>query len=170
MAENFDDLAGVDPATNPRFKLMPNGQYAEQMANQVQLFWDPVTQEGRAIFNSQPYLNLGGTYAELQAVPDILVVDLINKLGTCYGKGLIDPVYQTPLDKISVAGISILMSAAFDIETKARAEAQAAAAAAAAEAAAAAAAAASGASGSNPGTGSSGSGTFASGGSPSGSS
>jgi len=129
MSENYDSLAGVDPTTNPRFKLLPNGQYSEQLANQVQLFWDPVTQEGRAIFNSQPYLNLGGVYTGLQGVMDVLLIDFINRLGTCYGKGLVDPVTGKPLDDVSVAGVSILMSAAFDIEFAERAAALAAAAA-----------------------------------------
>lgn len=131
MSENYDTLAGVDPTTNPRFKLLPNGQYSEQLTNQVQLFWDPVTQEGRAFFNSAPYLNIGGIYTALQAVPDVLMVDFLDKLGTCYGKGLRDPVTGEPLDGISVAGVSILMSAAFDTEFIARALALAAAAAAA---------------------------------------
>jgi hypothetical protein len=148
MSDPYDTMAGIDPTTNARFTLLGNGQYSEMISDQVQLFWDPVTGDGRCIFNALPYLNIGGTYTQLGGVMNNLMVDFIDKIGTCYGEGLTDPVTGADLGGISVAGISLIVKAAFDKEYNAAAAAQAAAVAAAEAAAEAAAAASSGDTGS----------------------
>lgn len=137
-------LPDNDPTTNARFKLLANGMYSELMSDQVQLFYDPTTGACRAIFNCKNYLDFNGVYRELGGDMKILQVDFSDKFTKSYGAGLVDPVYQTPLDGVSVAGVLLLIKAALDIEWNEEAARIAAAIAAQEAAAAAAAAAASG--------------------------
>ncbi len=131
-------------STTARFKDMGNGTMAELMADQVQFFYDPTTEQARAIFNGTSYLNFGTAaapnYHALGNNHDILPVDLSDKIGQCYGGGK-DPYTGADLTKISVAGIMMIFKYAYDHFVNQRAD-DIAAAIAVAEAAAAAARAA----------------------------
>jgi hypothetical protein len=140
---------------NSRFNMLSNGVPTEQISCQTQLFYNPVTQHARAIFNGSAFMALpdanGGPtqYVAVGTENDILHVDFMDKLTDipCVA-GDYDPITGAPLDQISVYGVMVLMKRAYDKYHNEReqqrlaeiAAAEAAAAAAAAEAAAAAAA------------------------------
>jgi len=116
----------TDPSTNARFTDMGANTISEMMAPQIQFFYDPTTQQARAIFSGQPYLEIANNYHSLVAVFDALEVDFSNKMGTCYGaplETLVDPVTGADLTKVSVAGIMMLVKTAYDQEYNARADA-----------------------------------------------
>lgn len=132
---------------NSRFNQLANNVVTEDIASQTQLFYDPITQSCRAIFNGSAYMpvtdpNGGPTeYLAVGNKNDILHVDFTDKMTDilCV-EGDYDPVTQVPLHQISVYGVMIIMKRAYDKYHNAR-EQQRLAAIAAAEAAAAAAAA-----------------------------
>lgn len=118
----------VDPATNARFTSMGNGTYSERISDQVQLFYNPTTQETSSVFNNDPYLFLNGTYMKLSGQTDMLRVDFTSKITETFPAG-IDPVTNADLSNISVGGLMTLLKVVFDAEYNARAAANALAAA-----------------------------------------
>lgn len=117
-------MSDPTPAQNARFIDAGGGTIAEMMSNQVQFFYDPTTGQANAIFNGKPYLSLGDKYVALDQNPDILQVDFSTKITHCYGQHvapLVDPVTGADLTKVSVAGVMMLMKAAYDEEFNQRA-------------------------------------------------
>lgn len=124
-------------STNSRFKDLGNGLQSELISHQTQLFYNPTTQEARAIFNASPYLYLNNEYVALGTEVDLLRVDLAPMMTRCVGRpGDLDPVTGVDLSVVSVAGQMLLMKRAYDLFHNERA-AEIAAQLAAAEAAAA---------------------------------
>jgi uncharacterized membrane protein YgcG len=114
MSDIYDEMAGVNPATNSRFQLLANGQYSEFISNQVMLLWDPVTDNAAVQFNYLPYLNLAGSYYPMGDERKGLYKSLNTEMATMLGAGLVDPVTGQDLSTVSVAGLAILVKAAFD--------------------------------------------------------
>lgn len=117
-------MSDPTPAQNARFIDAGGGTIAEMMSNQVQFFYDPTTGQANAIFNGKPYLSLGNKYVALDQNYDILQVDFSSKMTHCYGQHvapLVDPVTGADLTQVSVAGVMMLMKAAYDEEFNQRA-------------------------------------------------
>lgn len=113
-------MADPTPAENSRFTDVGGGTITEMMADQVQLFYSPVTGEARSIFNGLPFLDINNKYMSLNANYDILQVDFNDKLAKCYAAGLaspvLDPVTGIDLAGVSVAGVMTLIKLVYDIE------------------------------------------------------
>jgi hypothetical protein len=137
-------MSDAPAPTNVRFTVIGDGLTTELISNQVQFFYDPTTNEARAIFNSSAYLPVAGSYLAITGTHDVLNVDFTSQFERCYAADsptpVLDPVTGADLTKVSVIGIMSLIKIAFDKEANAR-EAARLAGIAAAEAAAAEAAA-----------------------------
>ena len=114
---------------NSRFNDLGNGTITELISDQTQLFYDPTTQQCRAIFNGAAFMPVtkadqSVSYVALGNNNDILHVDLTSQMTRCLGKapdaaqgiaGDLDPVTGADLSQISVYGILTLMKRAYDI-------------------------------------------------------
>lgn len=110
--------------TSARFRDLGNGITGELMADQVQLFYDPTTQQARVIFNGNEYIDVGvQNYLAIGTMHDALEVDLSDKMANCYGGGT-DPVTGIDLSQVSVAGLMIILKVAYDVFVNERAAAQ----------------------------------------------
>jgi hypothetical protein len=105
-----------DPQTNARFVDM-GGMLTEMMAHQTQLFYDPTTQQVRAIFNGYPYvLGTDGVYRKVGEENDILHVELTPYLSLRPAQGtLMDPITGKDLSEVSVLGTVLIIKAAYDL-------------------------------------------------------
>lgn len=108
--------AAADTATNARFIPLGDGLVGEMMTHQIQFFYDPSTEEVRAIFNGYIYLWTGGQFRRVGDENDILHVELKDLMGlTPVPPGtLVDPVTRQDLSKISVAGVILIIKAAYN--------------------------------------------------------
>jgi len=107
---------------NSRFKDQGNGLTSELIANQIQVFYDPTTQQVRAIFNGAPYLFLNGRYVPLGHEVDILREDITPLLAEIPCEpGDIDPVTGADLSQLSYMGMMIAFKRSFDKLHNARA-------------------------------------------------
>ena len=103
------------PATNSRFKDMGGGHIAETIAHQVQIFYDPTTQQARVNFNAAPYILMGDTYRRIGLEQEILEQDLSNLLHLrLIPEGIKDPVTGFDLSQVSLFGVHLIHKFAFD--------------------------------------------------------
>jgi len=102
--------------TNARFIALGNGLVGEMLTHQIQLFYDPTTEEVRAIFNGYVYLFTGDQFRRVGDENDILHVELKDLMGLTPvpPNTLKDPVTGADLSKISVAGVVMIIKAAYD--------------------------------------------------------
>lgn len=98
---------------NARMVDLGGGLFAEMMADQSQLFFDPTTENVRAIFNGQPYLKTGDVYRRVGDKNDILHVDL-KDLMALRPAPFRDPITGADMSNVTVAGVMLIMKAAYD--------------------------------------------------------
>lgn len=102
-------------SSNSRFIDLGDGQTAELIAHQTQLYYNPTSQQVRAIFNAYPYLLIGGKYLRVGERLDVLDVDFSARMTELLAEpGDIDPVTGQPLDQISGLGMLLLMKRAYN--------------------------------------------------------
>lgn len=107
----------TDPATNSRFTDLGANTVSEMLSPMTQLVWNPITGETAVSFQNAPYLYVANTYHQLNSNPSALYVDLAPKIATCYAPAnTMDPITGADLSKISVAGIMMVIKAAYDQE------------------------------------------------------
>lgn len=114
MESTMNARAAAAP-TDARFIQLGDGLIGEMMTHQIQLFYDPTTEEVRAIFNGYVYLFTGNQFRRVGDENDILHVELKGMMGmTPVPPGtLTDPVTGADLSKISVAGVVMIIKAAY---------------------------------------------------------
>lgn len=105
-----------NPTGNARFIDLGEGLLGEMMTHQIQLFYDPTTEKVRVIFNGYIYILTGNVYRKVGDENDILHVDLAEMMGLTPvpPNTLVDPVTGTDLSKVSVAGVVLIIKAAYD--------------------------------------------------------
>ena len=107
---------------NSRFKDLGNGSVVETIATQTQLFYDPTTQQARAIFNGATFLDVNGQYVSVGQDIDILRVDFADKMTDRIAvDGDVDPITGADLTQITIAGAMLLIKRAYDHFHNARA-------------------------------------------------
>lgn len=99
----------------PRIEVLTNGITREAIAEQTHLFYEPATQSARVAFQYRPNLYLDGVHSG--AAGDYGVVETtVDAIATqSFGEGLVDPVTGRDLGTVSVAGIILLIKAAFPV-------------------------------------------------------
>ena len=98
---------------NPRTETIANGIDREMIAENTYLFYNPETQAATVRFQSRPHLfqdekwlSIGGDWYNL----DKTVFEIAPRT---FGAGLVDPVTNADLSEVSVAGIVLLIKAAY---------------------------------------------------------
>lgn len=105
----------VELPNNSRFRDMGGGNIAEIIAHQVQIFYDPTTQQARALFNSAPYMQMGQVWRRIGTEQEILTQDLSHLMHLrLIPPGIKDPITGFDLSNISVMGVNIIHKMAFD--------------------------------------------------------
>jgi len=118
-------------STNARIRTIADGITAEMISEQTHLFYDPSTGGGSVSFQARESLYVNNAYQPLNGDYDVLQVNISDIVSRCFGTGA-DPVTGTDLSKVSAAGLSLIIKAAYDTLYNERAAAIAAAAAASA--------------------------------------
>jgi hypothetical protein len=105
-----------NPSNNSRFVDMGGGYIAEKIASQVQVFYNPTTQQCRAVFSGSPYILMGTTYQRIGDIPaEALSQDLTYIMPLrLVPAGVRDPVTGADLSQISIAGAAIFHKFAYD--------------------------------------------------------
>lgn len=98
---------------NPRTETIADGINREMIAENTYLFYNPETQAATVRFQSRPHLfqddkwlSIGGDWYNL----DKTVYEIAQRT---FGAGLVDPVTNADLSDVSVAGIVVLIKAAY---------------------------------------------------------
>jgi len=106
----------ANPTNNSRFVDMGGGHIAEMIATQVQVFYNPTTQQCRAVFSGSPYILMGATFQRIGEAPaEPLVQDLTSIMPLrLVPAGIKDPVTGADLSQISLAGAVIYHKFAYD--------------------------------------------------------
>lgn len=101
------------PDENSRFDVLENGLIIEKIASQIQIFYDPTTQQVRVHFNGTTYLKTGEKYEAINRPNDILTVALNPHITRRMGVG-VDPVTGADLSEISIYGVQLLLKKVYD--------------------------------------------------------
>lgn len=116
---------------NARIRTVAPGVTAEMVAEQVHIFYDPTTGSASIAFQARESLFVGNAYEPLNGAFNVLQVNLGDIATRRFApSGTLDPVTGEDLSRISPAGISLILKAAFDTLYNEQAERNAAAAAA----------------------------------------
>ncbi len=100
---------------NSRYKDMGGGHIAEIIAHQVQIFYDPTTQQARALFNAAPYMQMGDVWRRIGTEQEILTQDLSHLMHLrLIPPGIKDPITGFDLSNVSMLGVNIIHKMAFD--------------------------------------------------------
>lgn len=98
---------------NPRTEAIAEGIVREMIAENTYLFYNPESQAATVRFQSRPHLfqdekwlSIGGDWYNL----DKTVYEIAPR---AFGAGLVDPVTNADLSNVSVAGIVLLIKAAY---------------------------------------------------------
>lgn len=103
------------PPLNSRFKDMGGGNIAESIAHQVQIFYNPTTQQARVVFNGAPYILMGDTYRRIGLEQEVLEQDLSSLLHLrLIPPGVLDPVTGFDLSNVSLYGVHLIHKLAYD--------------------------------------------------------
>jgi len=88
----------------------------EQIADNIQFTYNPLTQAGAFAFTSRQFVYVNGQPQSLSGTsPHTLQVDASTVLTEKFGVGLADPVTGMDLSNLSVAGVDVFIKNAFDI-------------------------------------------------------
>ena len=105
----------LNPSNNSRFKDMGGGHIAESIAHQVQIFYNPTTQQARVTFNGAPYILMGDVYRRIGLEQEILEQDLSSLLHLrLIPPGVLDPVTGFDLSNVSLYGVHLIHKMAYD--------------------------------------------------------
>ena len=105
----------VDSTPNARITSLGNGLTQEMIAEQTHLKYNPGTGSGTVSFQARPSLYINNQYTPLKGGYDVLTVDVDDIVARCFGQGLKDPVTGADLSRISGAGMTVIIKAAYDI-------------------------------------------------------
>jgi hypothetical protein len=88
---------------------------SERIGDSIGFTYDVLTQAAQFTFNSRPYIYVSGAPLPIAGTSTSALVQNVNEIQeVCFGNGLADPVTQADLSKVSVAGLEIIVKAAFD--------------------------------------------------------
>lgn len=101
--------------TSLRFEDLGGGNFLEALAPNINLEWDPMTNGGTVTFHVQKYLMKDGVLrSDMTGGYDTIRVPINDMITRCHATGLVDPVTNQPLGYVSVAGLMLIIKAAFD--------------------------------------------------------
>lgn len=125
-APSVPPVTGPVMIANARIKDLAPTVVSEQIADSILFTYNPLTQAASFAFNSREYVYINGVPQQLAGTnPDLLQLDVEGELLTQFpGMGLADPVTGADLSNISVAAITLIVKAAFDILYNRRAQAE----------------------------------------------
>ena len=121
-------MTGPVTIYNARINDLAPTVVTEQITDNIQFVYNPLTEAASFNFMSRQYVYVSGAPQQLAGTNmNMLQQDADAVIEECFGLGLADPVTGTDLSKVSVAGIMTIVKNAFDILYNRRAQIQAAA-------------------------------------------
>lgn len=94
----------------PRIKSVAPNVDVEQIATNVTMTYDPVTQQGLAVFNFRGVLIANGSALDFSGAERAQVVTSTENHGQrLFAEGIVDPVTGADLSQVSAAGILIYL-------------------------------------------------------------
>ena len=100
---------------NARFVDMGGGNIAEFISFQIQMGYNPTTQDVRVVFNGAPYILMGTTYQKIGEKQDILEANLTGlEAMRLIPQGVKDPVTGWDMSGLSIAGLVLAHKMAYD--------------------------------------------------------
>lgn len=98
-----------------RIKDLAPSVVSEQIAEGLNFHYDVISGNASFTFFSRPYVFINGSPLALAGtLTDNLDTDANSMITRCFAAGVLDPVTQADLGKISVAGVMLIIKSAFD--------------------------------------------------------
>lgn len=107
-----------------RFTDLGAGMTSEMIGTNIQITYDPATQAASVNFTGKPYVQINGVYHSIGSNSQSVGANLSDKLAATYGSGT-DPVTGADLSKVSIAGLMVIIKAAYNEFCNERADADA---------------------------------------------